>query len=128
VRFFFIFFAFLVSCDSSPKKPSDVVTNAVKEVCKKKDYSALHSYYHPDEAALIKTGAAMMSGFSKAIENAMSPADKAAYKKAQFSFCEKPITILSEKVEGTRALVVASDKSKYFLQQLKGKWYLTTVR
>lgn len=118
----------LANCDSSPKKPSDVVTIAVKEVCKKKDYSALHNYYHPDEAAMIKKGLAAMGGLSSILEGAMSPADKAAYKKLQFAFCDQPITILSEKIDGTTAVVVTSDKSKYFLNQLKGKWYLTTGR
>lgn len=116
----------LSSCDSSPKKPSDVVKKAVDELCKKKDFTALHNYYHPDEAALIKQGAKMMGGLNSLIESAMSPSEKAAYKQKQFSFCEKPITILSEKIEGNKALIITSDQSKYLAVQIKGKWYLTT--
>lgn len=129
MRFFLVLLiTFIIGCDSNPKKPSDVVMKATNDLCKKKDMSVLYNYYHPDEAALIKKGAAIMGQLSSALERGMSPSEKIAYKKQQFSFCDKPITILSEKVEGTMALVVTSDKSKYYLQQLKGKWYLTTGR
>lgn len=56
-----------------------------------------------------------------------SPAEAAQAKKKLILFCEQPLKISSEEVQGTKARVaVVGDNFYYYLTKIKGKWYLYT--
>ena len=115
LAFFFLFL--FTNCSGDPKTPSELIKKAYSEVCSKKDFAVLANYMLPSNAQAYKAGTLL----SKTMSNALG----VNLNSQIISMCKEPIKIISEQLNGDRALVTTSYKTSDFLIKVDNKWYIT---
>jgi PBP1b-binding outer membrane lipoprotein LpoB len=117
-KFLIFLFALVISgCSGDPKTPSDLIKKAYSEVCTKKDLVVLANYMLPGNAQAYRAGAQL----SKTMSNALG----VNLSSQIVSMCKEPIKIISEQLNGDRALVLTSYKTRDVLIKVDNKWYIT---
>jgi hypothetical protein len=117
-KFLIFLFALVISgCSGDPKTPSDLIKKAYSEVCTKKDHEVLANYMLPGNAQAYRAGAQL----SKTMSNALG----VNLSSQIVSMCKEPIKIISEQLNGDRALVLTSYKTRDVLIKVDNKWYIT---